>query len=219
MRKTKTPVHARFAGPATALVAVLALALPSGPAVGQTTDDAAVQDAASANADHAKIDGIYVHAGLATSSLSLVGYDAGYGLTVALGDHSVFDLFRGEVELSLASLSLGDASCPGRRGHCVQQSSRALSATANAYYDYHNRTAWTPFVGVGVGLKSEAFSGSGGHGWHSPAHQQFDVAFQASLGVAYAATDDLAVQLALRPLGMPGPGGGSWFQLGARLNR
>lgn len=219
MRNTKTPVQARFAGRATALVAVLALALASGAAVGQTTDDAAVQDAAPANADNANIDGIYVHAGLATSSLSLVGYDAGYGLTVALGDHSVFDLFRGEVELSLASMSVGDAYCPRRRGHCVQQSSRALSATANAYYDYRNRTAWTPFVGVGVGLKSEAFSDAEDRGWHSPYVTRFGAVLQASLGVAYAATDDLAVQLALRPLGMPGGAGEGWFQLGVRLNR
>ena len=218
MLKTKTPVHAHFAGPATALVAVLAFALASGAAVGQTTDDAAVQDAAPANAGHAKIDGIYFHAGLATSSISLVSYDAGYGLTVALGDHSVFDLFRGEVELSLASMSVGDADCAGRRGHCVRQSSRALSATANAYYDYRNRTAWTPFVGVGVGVKSEAFSGVGGDRWHSP-HHQWNTALQASLGVAYAATDDWAVQLALRPLGMPGGAGEGWFQLGVRLNR
>lgn len=219
MLKTKTPVHAHFAGPATALVAVLAFALASGAAVGQTTDDAAVQDAEPANAGHAKIDGIYFHAGLATSSISLVGYDAGYGLTVALGDHSVFDLFRGEVELSLASLSWGDDSyCRG--GRCVRQNSRALSATANAYYDYRNRTAWTPFVGVGVGVKSEAFTDVGGGRWHGSPHvTRFGAALQASLGVAYAATDDWAVQLALRPLGMPEPAGGGWFQLGVRLNR
>ena len=219
MLKTKTPVHAHFAGPATALVAVLAFALASGAAVGQTTDDAAVQDAEPANAGHAKIDGIYFHAGLATSSISLVGYDAGYGLTVALGDHSVFDLFRGEVELSLASMSVGDAYCPRRRGHCVQQSSRALSATANAYYDYRNRTAWTPFVGVGVGVKSEAFSNVEDPGWHSPHVTRFGAALQASLGIAYAATDDWAVQLALRPFGMPGGAGENWVQLGVRLNR
>lgn len=225
MPATKTPAHATFAGGrtpapsaplavlATALVAVLAFALWTGAAVGQTADDAAIPD--STAVVHTSNSGTYVHAGLATSSL--MGYDSGIGLTAAFGDYSVFDRFRGEVELSFASMASG-SYCWSRQ--CERHGLRALSLTANAYYDYRNRTAWTPFVGVGVGVKSQAWSGSSGRGWREPAYSQLNGAFHANLGVAYAATEDLAVQLALRGLGWgAGPADQGWFQLGLRLNR
>ena len=182
---------------AAALTALLALPLLPGPTVGQATDGAVTKDPTPVAR---AATGTYFHASLGATSL--MGYDEGYALTAGLGDYAVFDRFRGEVELSLASMS----------------SVRALTATANAYYDYHNRTAWTPFVGLGVGIGSEAYSGSGGRGWSEPAYSRLHGTIHGNLGVAYAATDDLTAQLAFRAFGGPGTERG-WVQMGVRLNR
>lgn len=126
MLTMKTPVRPiRAATPATALAVLLAVLFLPGGAAGQTTDDATTKDPTPISHVPA---GTYFHAGLGATSL--MGYDEGYALTVGLGDYAVLRRFRGEVELSLASVS----------------TVRALTLTANAYYDYRNRTAWTPFV-------------------------------------------------------------------------
>lgn len=213
MPTKKTPARATLA---IVFAALLVLPLLPGATVGQTTDGVTTKDptpiarAATGN---------YFRVGLGLTSL--VGYDEGIALTAALGDHAVFDRFRGEVELSFASVS-DIGFCEEFR--CYDNGVRTLALTANAYYDYHNRTAWTPFAGLGVGIESEAYSGVWNRGrrdrgaWRGRAHSQFQGRVHGNLGVAYAATDDLAVQLAWRAFGQTGADQG-WFHAGVRLNR
>ncbi len=209
MLTKKTPARpTRAALPA--LAALLALPLLPGAAVGQSADGAVTKDPTPVA--HTAT-GNYFRVGLGMTSL--VRYDEGIALIAALGDHAVFDRFRGEVELSFASVS-GIGFCEEFR--CYENGVRTLALTANAYYDYHNRTAWTPFVGLGVGIESEAYSGGWDRGWRQRAHSQFQGRVHGNLGVAYAATDDLAVQLAWRAFGQTGADQG-WLHLGVRLNR
>ena len=198
MPTKKTPARPTLGATlATAFAALLALPLLPGAATGQTTDGVVTKDPTPVARTAT---GTYFHASLGATSL--MGYDEGYALTAGFGDYAVFDRFRGEVELSLASMS----------------SVRALTATANAYYDYHNRTAWTPFAGVGVGIESEAYSGGPDHRWHDRAYSRLQGRVHGNLGVAYAATEDLTVHLVSRAFGGPGTERG-WVQMGVRLNR
>lgn len=195
---------------AAALAALLSLSLWAGAAFGQTKDDDATKDPTPIA--HAAT-GTYVRLGLGMTSL--MGYDDGIALTAGLGDYAVFDRFRGEVELSFASAS-GIGFCDDFR--CHENGVRTLALTANAYYDYRNRTSWTPFAGLGVGIESAAYSGGWNHGWREPAYSRLDGRIHGNLGVAYAATDDLDVQLTWRAFGQMGADRG-WFHLGVRLNR
>ncbi len=75
----------------------------------------------------------------------------------------------------------------------------------NAYWDFHNDTAFTPYVGAGVGMgfiqsKYEMEIA----GWGSKSHNETNTVFawNAGAGVAYAITDNLSADLAYRFVGL-----------------
>ena len=75
----------------------------------------------------------------------------------------------------------------------------------NAYWDFHNDTAFTPYIGAGVGMgfiqskyKAEVA------GWGSDSFTETNTVFawNAGAGVAYAITDNLSADLAYRFVGL-----------------
>lgn len=75
---------------------------------------------------------------------------------------------------------------------------------ANVYYDFHNSTAFTPYIGAGLGLAfnylgfdTEYYDGRGGD---SMDDRQTNFAWQVGAGVAYAINENIAVDVAYRYL-------------------
>lgn len=74
---------------------------------------------------------------------------------------------------------------------------------ANVYYDFHNSTAFTPYIGAGLGLAfnylgfdTEYYNGDG----YSMDDRQTNFAWQVGAGVAYAINENIAVDVAYRYL-------------------
>lgn len=71
---------------------------------------------------------------------------------------------------------------------------------ANLYYDFRNSTAFTPYVGAGLGMAfnyaNHTFSSPGYHGNFDEHSTNF--AWNVGAGVAYDITDSLAVDLGYR---------------------
>ena len=77
---------------------------------------------------------------------------------------------------------------------------------ANAYWDFHNSTAFTPYVGGGLGLgfiKSKYTADVNGDG-DSESLTQYDTVFAWNLGAgcSYAFTEHLSADLAYRFVGL-----------------
>ena len=75
----------------------------------------------------------------------------------------------------------------------------------NAYWDFHNDTAFTPYVGAGVGMgfiQSKYEMEIRGFGSDSYNETNTVFAWNAGAGVAYAITDNLSADLAYRFVGL-----------------
>lgn len=78
----------------------------------------------------------------------------------------------------------------------------------NAYYDFHNDTAFTPYVGAGIGLgfihSAYSFDARGkSYTYHkSWSDYQTVLAWNVGVGCNYAITDNLSVDLAYRFVGL-----------------
>lgn len=74
----------------------------------------------------------------------------------------------------------------------------------NAYWDFHNDTAFTPYIGGGLGMgiiqSKYEMDILGGSGSHNETNTVF--AWNAGAGVAYAITDNLSADLAYRFVGL-----------------
>ena len=79
-------------------------------------------------------------------------FDLGFGVDAALGYD--FGVFRADVEFAyLSAKALFDVDKNDRRGtdEEADDTLSVLAATANAWYDLDTGTAWTPYIGIGVG--------------------------------------------------------------------
>ena len=79
-------------------------------------------------------------------------FDLGFGVDAALGYD--FGVFRADVEFAyLSAKALFDVDKDDRRGtdEEADDTLSVLAATANAWYDLDTGTAWTPYIGIGVG--------------------------------------------------------------------
>lgn len=75
----------------------------------------------------------------------------------------------------------------------------------NAYWDFHNSTAFTPYVGAGVGmgfLRSKYEIEIPGVGSESTTEMKTVFAWNAGAGVSYAFTDNISADLAYRFVGL-----------------
>lgn len=91
-------------------------------------------------------------------------------------------------------------------GASVDMTFNSTTLLANFYYDFRNSTAFTPYVGAGIGVAFNYF-GLDVHntttgGALSLDKHQTNLAWQVGAGVAYNFTDNIAVDLAYRYLNL-----------------
>ena len=105
-------------------------------------------------------------------------------------------------ELEFAMRGNSETEWSGIRG-TGDMTFNSTTLLANVYYDFHNSTAFTPYVGAGLGLAFNYFgvdwkhyNGDGG----SIDDRQTNFAWQVGAGVAYSFTDNMAVDVAYRYL-------------------
>lgn len=110
-------------------------------------------------------------------------------------------MFPLRVELEFAMRGNSETEWSGGRG-TADMTFNSTTLLANVYYDFHNSTAFTPYVGAGLGLAFNYFGidvNYGNHGY-SMDDRQTNFAWQVGAGVAYSFTDNMAVDVAYRYL-------------------
>ena len=95
------------------------------------------------------------------------------------------------VEIEFAMRGNSETEWSGWKG-TSEMTFNSTTLLANVYYDFHNSTAFTPYVGAGLGLAFNYF----GVDWK----RQTNFAWQVGAGVAYAINENIAVDVAYRYL-------------------
>lgn len=128
----------------------------------------------------------FSHSSSAYTNPDYQTFDIGYGFSGAVG----YKLFRNvRTEMELAFRSSGVDTDPGTT-EAVPKNSRqsSLAFMANAYYDFHNLTAITPYIGGGIGLnrvKASRYYTDTGTGEDSKVIQGWGTAYQFMAGLTY----------------------------------
>ncbi len=118
-------------------------------------------------------------------------FDTGYGVLAAVGHEVDFGLgkgFRAEGEFGYkkADANVGELD--------------AYSLMANAYYDFTNSSAFTPYVGAGIG--TEYLDADGINATTGRVHDQdWTFAYQGIAGVNYAFNRNWSAQVEYRYIG------------------
>lgn len=151
-----------------------------------------------------------VSKGGATNAFDVDNYTQntiGGGVFVGFDFYPMYQVpVRTEIEYAIRTNSetewdlKGDAKAASLKGQWNLQ-----TLFLNAYWDFHNDTAFTPYIGAGVGMgfiqsKYEMDIA----GWGSKSHDETNTVFawNAGAGVAYAITDNLSADLAYRFVGL-----------------
>lgn len=139
-----------------------------------------------------------------------IAYDSGLAASLATG--TALRNFRQELEIAFQQTDLDKAKASGAAGTGLNGDAWSLALLFNGYYDFANRTAFTPFLSAGLGfafveindvslpntpvsLKGEndivfAYQGGAGIGWQ--VHEKFTI----DLGYRYFATLDPDLDIA-----------------------
>ncbi|MBC6407161.1 MAG: porin family protein [Rhodobacteraceae bacterium] len=139
----------------------------------------------------------YFSIGIATgwaeeeSGGATIDYERGTGLHLAYGRD--YGTFRWEVE-GLRQEADRDYIESGGRRRNLGGSADALALMVNGWIDIETGTAFTPFIGGGVGVVR--FSGDGIAGAQGDSDTSF--AAQIGVGMAYQINDSMAIEAALR---------------------
>lgn len=110
---------------------------------------------------------------------------------------------RAELEVALRTNASEDWS--GSRGK-VEANWNTTTTFLNFYYDFHNETAFTPYVGAGIGMAFQ-YAGyditdySTGNKTTMDDHNT-SFAWNAGVGLAYAINENIAVDLGYRFVGI-----------------
>ena len=113
------------------------------------------------------------------------------------------NMFPLRVELEFAMRGNSETEWSGIRG-TGDMTFNSTTLLANVYYDFHNSTAFTPYVGAGLGLAFNYFGVDWKYHNGTPGgsidDRQTNFAWQVGAGVAYSFTDNMAVDVAYRYL-------------------
>lgn len=143
------------------------------------------------------------------------GEDAVFGGSAALG----YDFFRkfcvpvrAEVEYSIftrasdsnSGLNVNGISIPWPAKEKLKVNAQTMFV--NAYYDFHNQSRFTPYLGAGAGLAFVRSKGcidikditDGWPGSSTGGHTKTNFAYNATAGVSYALTKSIDLDLAYR---------------------
>jgi opacity protein-like surface antigen len=86
-------------------------------------------------------------------------YDTGFGFNLNGGYN--FDGFRVEGEFGYKASDLDKASALDLNGTFINSDATIMSYMVNGLYDYKNTSAFTPFIGAGLGLINGEFNFNG----------------------------------------------------------
>lgn len=121
-------------------------------------------------------------------------FDSGLGVTAALGS-SIGSSGRAEIEFAYRSNDMDSLTVDGIGTASINGEVTSLSLMGNAYYDIKNDSRFTTFVGAGLGFANiEAEIDTLNIG----SEDDTVFAYQAMLGVGYAATEKVNIDLQYR---------------------
>jgi OmpA-OmpF porin, OOP family len=130
-------------------------------------------------------------------------YDTGFGITGALGYD--FGPARIEGEVGYRSNGYDNVAASGQEKVNVGGDVTAWDFMLNGYYDFENATAFTPYVGGGIGAAVLDSSSINAGGIIMPSGDDTVFAYQVIAGAAYTFADVWAVQLEYRFFGTADP--------------
>lgn len=121
-------------------------------------------------------------------------YDPGYAAGLAIGYH-LAEQFRVEAEVLYQSndfyMSVILPNNPSSER--VNGERMRMAVLFNTYYDFKNRTPFTPYITVGVGGNYVEFKANS-----SAIRNDFDVAYQVGAGVNYRVNDSFSLDMKYR---------------------
>ena len=129
-----------------------------------------------------------------------IEFDTGLALGAALGYD--FNRFRVEGEISYQT---NDVDKIGAQGVFFDATgdATALSFLINGYYDFVNRSAFTPYISAGLGFAQVEFNDLNISGSGFPGSSEDDTvfAYQIGIGVGYAVTEKVTIDVKYRYFG------------------
>jgi len=127
-------------------------------------------------------------------------FDTGLTLGAALGYN--FNRFRVEGEISYQT---NDVDKIGAQGVFFDATgdATALSFLINGYYDFVNRSAFTPYISAGLGFAQVEFNdlNISGSGFPGSSDDDTVFAYQIGIGVGYAVTEKVTIDVKYRYFG------------------
>ncbi len=123
-----------------------------------------------------------------------IEYDTGYGVEVAIGKKK--EQFRVESEIGYRKADMDTIEVLGSQRNLSNGSElTTTSLMLNGYYDIATNTAWTPYIGAGLGFAKHQFEFEG------ESDDDTVFAYQLILGVAYSFNDNISLDCAYRYFG------------------
>lgn len=118
-----------------------------------------------------------------------LGYDFGFQGTLPI---------RAELEYAtFTEVKATDSGHAAGRSYDASGKLDVDSLFINAYYDFHNETRFTPYVGGGFGFGFLSMKGDNNHNSYG-SHDETNFAWNLGLGCAYQVVDGFAVDLGYR---------------------
>jgi OmpA-OmpF porin, OOP family len=115
-------------------------------------------------------------------------YDTGYSIIGAIG-HSYRNKMRGEFELGYQDLDVGSVSGSSAGSGDVD----VFSFMINGFYDFKNKSKWTPYVGVGIGGANVSADGVSNVSGSVLDDSDLVFAYQAMGGLTYQVNSNLGL--------------------------
>ena len=103
-----------------------------------------------------------------------VEFEENYGVGVALG-YNVTNAIRGELELGYREMTIDKFIEYNNTVIEVDDDEDLYTAMVNAYYDFHNESPYSPYLGAGVGVAYQDYYGE----------SEFQFAYQGMAGVNF----------------------------------
>ena len=127
-------------------------------------------------------------------------FDTGPALGAALGYD--FNKFRVEGEISYQK---NDVSQIGSQGVLLNNTGKvtAFSFLINGYYDFINKSAFTPYISAGLGFAQVEFNDLdiSGLGFSGSNDEDTVFAYQVGIGLGYAVTEKITIDVRYRYIG------------------
>lgn len=131
--------------------------------------------------------------------------EQGLGLGVAVGYG--FGAARVEGEIAYQTNDLENASISGIGSVDLTGDTSSIALLLNGYYDFKNKSPFTPFVSAGIGFAKVEVNDMNVPGSGLPSTDDDDTvfAYQAGFGVGYAVNKMVSIEVKYRYLGTADP--------------